>query len=84
MDQFFELHAMVFGFSAEQADILKVLNQLPDDAKEKLMKAHDMGIYQVINPQPMLAHAPQSISPLEDLRPLLGLKPRLSFEWGTA
>lgn len=84
MDQFFELHAMVFGFSAEQADILLVLNQLPDETKEKLMKAHDMSIYQVINPQPMLAHAQPSISPLKDLRPLLGLKPKLSFEWGTA
>jgi hypothetical protein len=73
MDQFFDLHAMVFGFNAEQADILRVLNQLPDEIKEKLMNAHDMGIYQVINPQPMLAHAPPSISPLKDLRPLLGL-----------
>jgi hypothetical protein len=26
MDQFFDLHAMVFGFNAEQADILRVLN----------------------------------------------------------
>lgn len=84
MDQFFELHAIVFGFSAEQADILKALNQLPEETKEKLMNAHDMGIYQVINPQPAMAHAPPSISPLKDLRPLLELKPKPSFEWGAA
>lgn len=84
MDQFFELHAIVFGFSAEQADILKALNQLPEETKEKLMNAHDMGIYQVINPQPVMAHAPPSISPLKDLRPLLELKPKPSFEWGAA
>ncbi|WP_062406672.1 DUF2971 domain-containing protein [Limnohabitans sp. 63ED37-2] len=84
MDQFFELHAMVFGFSAKQADILKALNQPPEETKEKLMNAHDMGIYQVINPQPVMAHAHPSISPLKDLRPLLELKPKPSFEWGAA
>lgn len=50
LDQFFELHAMVFGFSAKQADILKVLNQLPDVAKQKLMHTENAGIYQVVKP----------------------------------
>ena len=84
MDQFFDLHAVVFGFGAKQADILRVLNQLPNDTKEKLLIANDMGIFQVVDPQPTRAQRPPQISPLEDLRPLLQLKPRLSFEWGPA
>jgi hypothetical protein len=84
MDQIFDLNAVVFGFGAEKADILRVLNQLPNDTKEKLLKAVDMGIFRVIHPQPMRAQRPPQISPLEDLRPLLGLKPRLSFEWAPA
>lgn len=95
MDQFFELHAMVFGFSAKQTDILKVLDQLPDDTKEKLMRADHMGISRVNKPQPMHADRPSPLLALEKLQPLLrlkprlkfvrsllGLKPRLSFEWG--
>jgi Protein of unknown function (DUF2971) len=95
MDQFFELHAMVFGFSANQMEILKVLDQLPDDTKEKLMRTKDMGIFRVNKPQPKHADRPQPLLALEKLQPLLrlkprlkfvrsllGLKPRLSFEWG--
>ncbi len=95
MDQFFELHAMVFGFSAKQTDILKVLDQLPDDTKEKLMRADHMGISRVNKPQPMHVDRPPPLLALEKLQPLLrlkprlkfvrsllGLKPRLSFEWG--
>lgn len=97
MDQFFDLHAMVFGFSAKQADILKVLNQLPDDAKEQLMRQEDRGVFRVNKPQPTHADRTPPISALEKLRPLLrlkprlkfvrsllGLKPKLSFEWGAA
>ena len=41
---------MVFGFSAKQTDILRVLNQLPDDAKEPLMRKDDRGIFRVNKP----------------------------------
>lgn len=66
MDQFFELHAKVFGFSAKQADILKVLNQLPDGTKQKLMHAEDAGIYQVVKPDSEFM-----IRPLKNMRELL-------------
>jgi hypothetical protein len=66
MDQFFELHAMVFGFSAKNEDILKVLNQLPDEAKQKLMHAEDAGIYQVVKPD-----SDFMIRPLKNMRGLL-------------
>lgn len=66
MGQFFDLHAMVFGFSAQQADILKVLNQLPDETKQKLMHAKDAGIYQVVKPGSEFM-----IRPLKNLRELL-------------
>ncbi len=82
MGQFFDLHAMVFGFSTKQTDILKVLNLLPDDTKEKLMRADDMGIFRVIKPQPIQENHLPPVLPLENLRPLLGLMPGLSFEWG--
>ncbi|WP_291933633.1 DUF2971 domain-containing protein [Limnohabitans sp.] len=86
MDQFFELNAMVFGFSAEQPDILKVLNQLPDDTKEKLLMGDDMGIFRANKPQPMKDGFGrlQQVNPPENIKPLLGLKKRLSFEWGAA
>jgi hypothetical protein len=84
MDQFFELHAMVFGFSAKQADILKVLNQLPDDTKEKLMREDDMEISRTYKPQLMKEGHPPPAKPTENIKPLLGLKPKLSFEWGAA
>lgn len=84
MDQFFELHAMVFGFSAKQTDILKVLNQLPGDTKEKLMRADDMGIFRVNKPQPTLEDHPPPVLPLENVRPLVELMPSLIFEWGAA
>jgi hypothetical protein len=48
-----------------------VLNQLPNETKEKLLKADGMGIFQVIDPHPMRAHWEPQISPLKDLRPLL-------------
>lgn len=82
MGQFFDLHAMVFGFSTKQTDILKVLNLLPDDTKEKLMRADDMGIFRVIKPQPIQENHLPPVLPLENLWPLLGLMPGLSFEWG--
>lgn len=66
MDQFFELHAMVFGFSANNEDILKVLNQLPDEAKQKLMHTEDAGIYQVVKPDSEFM-----IRPLRNMRELL-------------
>lgn len=84
MDQFFELHAMVFGFSAKQTDILKVLNQLPGDTKEKLMRADDMGIFRVNKPQPTLEDHPPPVLPLENVRPLVELMPSLIFEWSAA
>lgn len=84
MDQFFELHSMVFGFEAKQADILRVLNQLPEDTKEKLMRGNDKGIFRVNKPQPTNEDRPPPAGPLEDIRPFLGLKPKLSFEWGAA
>lgn len=66
MDQFFELHAMVFGFSAKNEDILKVLNQLPDEAKQELMHAEDAGIYQVVKPDSEFM-----VRPLKNMRELL-------------
>lgn len=68
MEQFFELHALVFGFSAERADILKVLNKLPDEAKHKLMNSEDTGIYQVFKPDSLFM-----IRPLENMRDFLKL-----------
>ena len=82
MDQFFELHAVVFGFSAEKTDILKVLNQLPNDTKEKLMRADHMGISRVNKPQPMHVDRHPPLQALEKIMPLLWLTPKLSFEWG--
>lgn len=66
MDQFFELHAMVFGFSAEQEGILKVINQLADEAKQELMHAENAGIHQVVKPDSEFM-----IRPLKNLRELL-------------
>jgi hypothetical protein len=66
MDQFFELHALVFGFSGKNEDILKVLNLLPDEAKQKLMHAEDAGIYQVVKPDSEFM-----IRPLKNMRELL-------------
>jgi hypothetical protein len=68
MEQFFELHALVFGFEAKQADFLKVLNQLPDGTKQKLMHADDAGIFQVIKPNSQFTD-----QPLQNIRALLTL-----------
>lgn len=68
MDQFFELHDIVFGFEAKQADILKVLNKLPDETKLRLMHAGDAGIYQVVKPESQFM-----IEPLQNIRALLAL-----------
>jgi hypothetical protein len=66
MDKFFDLHALVFGFKVEPEDILRVLNQLPDDLKQTLLNSSDRGIFQVIKPHSL--HMPKS---LKDLRPFL-------------
>lgn len=68
MDQFFDLHALVFGFSAKQDEILNVLNQLPDNTKHKLMSADDVGIFQVVKPNTLFM-----TQPLDNLRPSLKL-----------
>lgn len=68
MDQFFDLHALVFGFSAKPDEILKVLNQLPDDTKHKLMSTDDVGIFQVVKPNTLFM-----IQPLDNLRQALKL-----------
>lgn len=68
MDQFFDLHALVFGFDAKPSEILKVLNKLPKDTKHKLMNADDMGIFQVVKPNALFM-----IQSLNNLRPSLKL-----------
>ena len=77
LDKFFDLHAVVFGFKAKKENILKVLNQLPDDFKQTLLNSADRGIFQVIKPNSLFMY-----ESLKDFRPLLRLKPKLSFEWG--
>lgn len=64
MDKFFDLHALVFGFKAEPEDILRVLNQLPDDLKQILMSSSDRGVFQVIKPSSLFM-----LESLKDLRP---------------
>ena len=68
MDQFFDLHTLVFGFSAKPDEILKLLNQLPDNTKHKLMSADDVGIFQVVKPNTLFM-----IQPLDNLRQALKL-----------
>jgi hypothetical protein len=68
MDQFFDLHALVFGFSTNTEDVLKLLNKLPDEAKHKLMNSEDAGIYQVVKPDSLF-----TIRPLKNMRQLLKL-----------
>jgi len=68
MDQFFDLHALVFGFSTNIEDVLKLLNKLPDEAKQKLMNSEDEGIYQVVKPDSLF-----TIRPLKNMRQLLRL-----------
>jgi hypothetical protein len=58
MDQFFDLHALVFGFSTTTDDVLKLLNKLPDEAKHKLMNSEDGGIYQVVKPDALFTIRP--------------------------
>lgn len=50
IDDFFELHALVFGFNTSQKDFNAVLESLPNNALKNLMESEKNGIFQVEHP----------------------------------